>query len=70
MNTEIEKDGVDLEPSRHTTTLIEVNELPVTVTKHRMRGAEIKAAAIAQHVPIQPSFWPPGERTRAWRTTV
>lgn len=36
--------------------LIAVNEQPVTVTKHHLTGAEIKAAAIAQGVPIQPAF--------------
>lgn len=56
MNTEVEKDFAGQEAGRHVSILIEVNELPVTVTKHLMKGAEIKAAAINQHVPIQTSF--------------
>lgn len=35
---------------------IEVNAKPVTVEERELTGAEIKAAAIAQGVLIQPSF--------------
>jgi Multiubiquitin len=33
-----------------------VNEQPVRLTGHTATGAEIKAAAIAQHVALQPNF--------------
>lgn len=33
-----------------------VNDEAVTLTEHHMSGAEIKAAAIAAGVPIQPDF--------------
>lgn len=38
------------------TFTITVNDLPVPLTEHRLDGAEIKAAAIGAHVPIQPDF--------------
>lgn len=38
------------------TTTITVNDQPVVVTEKHMSGAEIKAAAIAAGVPIEPDF--------------
>lgn len=35
---------------------ITVNDKPVRLTEHRLDGAQIKATAIAQHVPIQQDF--------------
>lgn len=36
--------------------VIEVNDHPVVLPRHHETGASIKAAAIAQHVPIHQNF--------------
>jgi len=41
---------------KHHTVTVTVNEQPVKLDGHRATGAEIKAAAIAQGVLIQPNF--------------
>ncbi len=38
------------------TITVTVNERPVTFDRHRATGAEIKAVAVGQGVPIQPDF--------------
>lgn len=35
---------------------VELNDDPVVLSERRLTGSQIKAAAIAQGVPIQPSF--------------
>jgi hypothetical protein len=42
--------------SQHHTVTVSVNEQPVKLQGHKATGAEIKAAAIAQGVIIQPNF--------------
>jgi hypothetical protein len=42
--------------AREDMVTVSVNEQPVILHGHRATGAEIKAAAIAQHVQIQPNF--------------
>ena len=56
MNPEIQNVDTGHGNAPAVSILIEVNDLPVTVAKRSMRGAEIKAAAIAQKVPIQANF--------------
>jgi hypothetical protein len=43
-------------PSRTREFTVTVNDQPVRLTEHRRDGAQIKAAAIADGVPIQQDF--------------
>lgn len=56
MTPEYQQDYAQQGSAQGVSVLIEVNDLPVTVTQRRLTGAQIKAAAIAQNVPIQPNF--------------
>jgi hypothetical protein len=49
------KDGLRFAAKKHVVT-VTVNEQPVTLEGHKATGAQIKAAAIAQGVLIQPNF--------------
>lgn len=46
----------ETELARPLSVAVEVNYQPVILKERRPTGAEIKVAAIAQSVPIQPSF--------------
>jgi multiubiquitin len=46
---------ITLDPGAHHLTVI-VNERPVLLHGHEVTGAQIKAAAVAQGVPIQQDF--------------
>lgn len=56
MTTEQHEDHARQGHVHGVSVLLEVNDLPVTVTQRRPTGAQIKAAAIAQNVPIQATF--------------
>jgi multiubiquitin len=46
----------DCDDARHRAITVKVNRKSVQFRQRRVTGAEIKAAAIAQGVPIQPDF--------------
>jgi hypothetical protein len=54
--TNIQEAGTAVDPLSAPAITVSVNERPVVFHQHRVTGAEIKATAIAQKVPIQQDF--------------